>query len=376
MFFKIRKYLCFIILFFLALPSLTSVVYAQQVSPAPQKAEYMKATITASEGIKKNPYSDYQSTNQILDVTILDGPEAGQSVQVQYDSQNIEDLKLNIGDTVILAKTTSASGQANYTIDSKYRLSEITLIAIAFFILVLVIVGWKAIGSFIGLGISLAIIFIYIVPQILAGVDPMTVCLIGSVIILLLTTYTAHGISKQTTIALVSTLVTLFLTFGISILVVQFAMLTGYVDENSIAIHFGTGHLINVKGLFLGGIIIGSLGALNDITTTQATTMFELAKTDITLNKTQLFKKGLVVGREHVISMMNTLVLAYAGASLTVFIFLFYNSSYFPLWVILNSETLNEEIIRTIAGTTGLVLVVPIVTFIAAYFATKTPKSV
>lgn len=104
--------------------------------------------------------------------------------------------------------------------------------------------------------------------------------------------------------------------------------------------------------------------------------MFELAKTDITLNKTQLFKKGILLGREHVISMINTLVLAYAGSSLTVFLFLFYNSSYIPLWVILNSETLNEEIIRTVAGSTGLVLVVPIVTFISAYFATKTPKSV
>lgn len=369
-----KRFSLFIFLFLLSLASIHP-AFAQQVSPEPQKATFMKATITGSEGIKKNPYSDYQSTIQLLDATILDGPDAGKVVQIQYDDQNINDLKLNVGDTVVLSETTSAQGPA-YTVDSKYRLSAITLIAVVFFVLILLIVGWRAIGSFIGLGISLAVIFAYIVPQILAGVDPMTVCLIGSVIILLLTTYTAHGISKQSTIALCSTLITLLVTFGISVLVVQFSLLTGYVDENSIAIHFGTGHLINVKGLLLGGIIIGTLGALNDITTTQATTMFELSKTDVTLNTIQLFKKGLVLGREHVISMINTLVLAYAGASLTVFLFLFYNSSYYPLWVILNSETLNEEIIRTVAGTAGLALVVPIVTFISAYFATKTPKSV
>jgi len=350
--------------------------FAQQASPAPQKAEFMKATVMSVMGIKQNPYSDYHSSIETLDVVIQDGADAGKTTQVQYDTQGISNLMLNVGDTVILAKTTNPSGQATYSVESKYRLAPISIIAVAFIALVVLVVGWRGIGSFIGLAISLAIIFVYIVPQILAGADPLTVCMIGAIAILLLTTYTAHGISKQTTIALVSTLLALFLTYGLSILFVQLSLLTGYVDENSIAIHFGTGHLIDVKGLLLGGIIIGTLGALNDITTTQAATMFELAKTDRQLTKKQLFWKGLKVGREHVVSLINTLVLAYAGSSLTIFIFLFYNSSYYPLWVILNSETLNEEIIRTIAGTMGLVLVVPIVTYLAAYFATKHPKSV
>jgi uncharacterized membrane protein len=353
---------------------LTQQSFAQQVSPTPPKAEFMKATVISVDSIKPNPYSDYHSSIETLNAVIQDGVDAGKTAQVQYDTQGISSLELNAGDTVILAKTDNPSGQATYSVESKYRLAPISIIAIAFVLLVVLVVGWRGIGSFIGLGISLGIIFAYIVPQILAGQDPLTVCLIGAVIILLLTTYTAHGISKQTTIALVSTLIALFLTYSLSIFFVQLSLLTGYVDENSIAIHFGTGHLIDVKGLLLGGIIIGTLGALNDITTTQTTTIFELAKTDGQLTKKQLFWKGLRVGREHVVSLINTLVLAYAGSSLTIFIFLFYNSSYYPLWVILNSETLNEEVIRTIAGTMGLVLVVPIVTYLAAYFATKISK--
>lgn len=348
-----------------------SVLHAYASSSISQKPEFMKATVVGVEGIKQNSYSSYHSSIETLDVIVQNGSDAGKTIPVQYDTQGISTLTLQVGDTVILEKATNPAGHATYSIESKYRLAPISFIVLAFVLLIVFIVGWRSIGSFIGLGISLAIIFVYIVPQILSGADPLLVCLMGGVIILLLTTYTAHGISKRTTIALVSTLLALFLTYGLSILFVNLSLLTGYVDENSIAIHFGTGHLIDVKGLLLGGIIIGTLGALNDITTTQVATIFELAHTDKQLTHEKLFWKGLKVGREHVVSLINTLVLAYAGSSLTVFIFLLYNSAYYPLWVILNSETLNEEIVRTISGTMGLVLVVPIVTYIASYFATK-----
>jgi uncharacterized membrane protein len=369
---KRLSFLLLCICFFFRIP----LAFAQQTPPPQSQPEFMKATVMNIEGVKTNPYSNYKSTIQTLDLTILDGPEAGQNIQVNYDSQNISDLALNVGDTVVLSKNTNSSGKTTFAVEDKYRLTPIIFILIAFIVLVVIIAGWKGITSFIGLAVSLLIIFSYIIPQILAGVDPLTVCMIGAVIILVLTTYAAHGFSKRTTIALCSTLLALLLTFFLSLLVVQLSQITGYADENDIAIHFGTQHLINVKGLLLGGIIIGTLGALNDITTTQVATIFEIAKTDQNLNKKQLFKKGLVVGREHVASLINTLVLAYAGSSLTVFIFLFYNASYYPLWVILNSETLSEELIRTVVGTTGLLFVIPIVSFIAAYFATKRAEGV
>lgn len=362
------SFLCFFLIVYPA--------HAQQTPSTQPKTEFMKAQVVQIEGVKTNPYSDYKSTIQTVDATVLEGPSAGQTVKVNYDSQNISDLALNVGDTIVLEKAVNSSGQTTYSIEDKYRIPSISFIAVAFVILVVLIAGWKGLSSLIGLGLSLLVIFSFIVPQILAGADPLTVCMIGSVVILLLTTYIAHGFSKQTTIALCSTLLALFITFLLSLLVVQLSQITGYADENDIAIHFGTAHLINVKGLLLGGIIIGTLGALNDITTTQAATIFEFAKTDKNLTAKQLFKKGLVVGREHIASLINTLVLAYAGSSLTIFIFLFYNSSYYPLWVILNSETLNEEVLRTVAGTAGLLCVVPIVSFISSYFAEKASKSV
>jgi len=373
---SVKQKLLFFFLFCICFLFTAHPVLAQQIPSATAKPEFMKAQVVQILGVKKNPYSDYHSTIQALDVTILDGASAGQTVQVNYDSQNISDLALNVGDTIILEKAVNASGNTTYSIEDKYRLDSISFIAAAFIILVILIAGWKGFASFIGLGLSLLVIFSYIVPQILAGADPLTICLIGSIIILLLTTYIAHGFSKQTTIALCATLLALFITFLLSLLIAQISQITGYADENDIAIHFGTQHLINVKGLLLGSIIIGTLGALNDITTTQAAAIFEFAKTDKQLTAKHLFKKGFAVGREHIASLINTLVLAYAGSALTVFLFLFYNSSYYPLWVILNGETLNEEVIRTIVGTAGLLCVVPIVTFLASYFATKPHKSV
>src|ERR1700722_5721111 len=273
--------------------------HAQQISAATPKPDFMQAQVVSIEDTTTNPYSSYKSTMQTLEVTVLNGASAGQTIKVNYDSQNISDLALTVGDTVILEKATNSSGQTTYSIEDKYRLPSLSFIAVAFLILVILIAGWKGFTSFIGLGLSLIIVFFYIVPQILAGTDPLTVCLIGSVVILLLTAYVAHGFSKQTTIALCSTLLALFITFLLSLLMVQLAQITGYANENDIAIHFGTQHLINVKGLLLGGIIVGTLGALNDITTTQVATIFEIAETDKNISRKQLFKKGLVIGREH-----------------------------------------------------------------------------
>jgi uncharacterized membrane protein len=367
---RLRNILSFALTFFLFWFLLPQYASAQQVSSAQPKMTFMQATVVNVESIKQNAYSSYHSTIETLDALIQSGPEEGKNVRVQYDTQGVSDLSLHPGDAIILSETQNA-GKPQYTVESKYRQYPVTYIAIAFIILVILIAGWKGLGSFIGLAISLSVIFAYVIPQILAGADPLTICMIGAVCILLLTTYMAHGFSGKTTIALTSTLAALFLTYVLSILFVNLSQLTGYTDENSLSLHFGTGHLLNLKGLLLGGIIIGTLGALNDVTTTQAATIFELAKTDRSLTFKQLFKKGLLVGREHVVSMINTLVLAYAGSSLSIFIFLFFNSNYYPLWVIMNSETLNEEIIRTIAGTMGLMLVVPVVTGIAAYYATK-----
>ena len=339
---------------------------AKQISDTPNTANapqisYLTARILGIT-VEKNGTQD-------MTVQVLSGSDKGKQIQVNYDPQHVSDLEMHSGQSIILNKETDSSGRVQYYVNDKYRLPQIIIAVIGFFILILAIAGWKGIGSILGLIISLSVIFGYIIPQIIAGADALTVSMIGSVIILFLTTYVAHGISRQTTIALFSTLIALLITYLIATWIVQFTLLNGYGNSDATDLHFGTTSIISLKGILLGGIIISTLGALNDVTVTQAHTVFELANQNQNLNFKQLFARGFMIGREHAISIINTLVLAFAGSGLAILIFFLLNPQQWPYWVIINSEAFSEEIIKTIGGTAGLLLAVPIVTLLAAAFS-------
>ncbi len=336
------------------------------------KAKILKVLRRGEHKIQEfnNPY-------QTLSVEIIDGPNAGkkiiftQGLDSSIQPQNL----VKAGDSVVLTITSAGpGGKPQYIIYDKYRISNLIIISIIFLIIVLIIAGLRGVGSLLGLAISLAVILLYIIPQIISGQSPLLVSILGSLIILVVTTYLAHGVSRQTTVALISTFISLMVTIFISNYFVNFTGLTGLNDETSMLI-FGSTSNINLQGLLLAGVIIGTLGALNDITTSQSATVFELSRTDTRLKFAKLFSKGMVVGREHILSMVNTLVLAYAGSSLILFIFIVLNPARVPPWVIINSELISDEIVRTISGSIGLLLVVPIVTAIATMVCDKKFKS-
>ena len=201
----------------------------------------------------------------------------------------------------------------------------------------------------------------------------MFVIIDGPLALLRLTTSLAHGVYKQTTVALISTFLALMLTAILSSFFVKLTHHSGYTEETA-SLQLGATSKINIQGLLLGGIIIGTLGALNDITTTQAAAVFELAKTDRALKFGELFKKSFSIGREHVVSMVNTLVLAYAGSALSLFLFIILNPLKLPLWFMLNTENISDEVFRTISGSIGWVLVVPVVTLLAVLVCNKEVK--
>ncbi len=348
-------------------------LFAQQ-SPSTQnpKQEFYKGSVIKIIKQGEQNIAGTKMPYQIVQIKLLNENDNGKTITINYgkDSNLNPSQKVTIGDTVILQHT-----QNNYIIYDKYRLTNILYIFIGFFLLVCLIAGWKGFGSILGLSISLAVIMLYMLPQILSGANPLQVSIIASLIILLVTTYLAHGISKQTTVALISTFISLLLTVWISSFFVANTQLTGINDETSTLLFGPTIH-INLSGLLLAGIIIGTLGALNDITTTQSATIFALAKHDPKASFKKLFTTGFNVGREHIVSMINTLVLAYAGSALTLLLFLILNPQKIPYWVILNNEDISDEIIRTLAGSTGLILVVPIVTLLAAAICDKKIKSI
>lgn len=304
-------------------------------------------------------------------IKIVSGPNSEQIISTSKGDMDIatEKQKMKVGDTVIISQKKSVDFTQNQIID-KYRVPAI-LIILSIFLVVTVIIGGKQ-GSFaiLGLAFSILVISQFIIPQVLEGKNPLIISLIGSGFIATISLYLSHGLSKRTSIALLSMLIILVLAFGFSSLFVQWANLFGLGNEAAFYLQINNVEKLDLQGLLLGGIVIGTIGVLDDVTTTQVATIDELRKANNKLSRAELFKSGMSVGKEHIASLINTLALAYTGSSLPLFL-LFHLDNDKPLWLILNSEFIAEEIVRTISGSLALILAVPLSTYLAAYVFTK-----
>lgn len=361
------------ILLFLFLLLSTKSSWAQSPAPTfvPPKQEYFKAEVTKIIRDGTRNVAEYKNFFQFVEVKFSDGSEKGKAVTIENSGslKTVKQKSLKVGDEIVVLRVTN-NGEVTYSVWDKLRLNYIYFTIIGFFALIFVFAGIKGIGSIIGMIISFGVLVGFIVPQILAGRDPLVISIIGSLIILVTTIFLAHGASRRTVSAVISTFISLVITGVLAFVFVKIFHLTGLGDENSYMLQMGNLE-INPEGLLLGGVIIGALGVLDDVTTTQSAAIFELFKLNKKLSMTDLFTKGYTIGREHIASLVNTLVLAYAGASLGLFVIFVLNPQSTPYWVILNSEVISEEIVRAVAGSMGLILAVPITTIIASYIAKK-----
>jgi uncharacterized membrane protein len=302
---------------------------------------------------------------QVMHVQVLEGDYKDISFQIDYGKHQLrnDSFRFVPGDEVYVEVDKAPDGtlQANYV---DYVRSRPLLILLITFILSMLVMGrWKGLGSLISLGISMVMIIGYVIPHILAGEDPVTVSLIGSVILLVVTLYLTYGWNLKTHASAVSIMVSLLLTGAISLFFVYLTRLTGYGDENAMYLMQFSSASIDPRGLLLGGMIIGSLGVLDDLVTSQSAAVVEIHDANPSLGFRLTFQKAMRIGQDHVAATVNTLVLAYTGAALPLLlIFTLGNGSYSYF---INSEFLAEEIVRTLVGSLGLIAAVPISTFLA-----------
>lgn len=355
------------VLVFLFLVFFVNSALAQTPQQEP-KQEFFKARVIAILKQGRENVDGYKNYYQKLKVQIESGSKNGQTVNVDNGGQTqiTQNQLVKNGQEIVISKITYPNGQEKYSVYDFYRINSLIVFIVIFLAAIMIVAGLKGIGSISGMLISLGVILFYIVPNILKGQDPLTVTIIGSVFIILVTTYLAHGISKKTTIALFSTLISLVFAAFFAIMAMHFNNITGVGNEDYANLMVGPTSRINIQGLFLSAVIIGTLGALNDVTTTQSATIEEFKKTEPKLKFEGLFEKGMIVGREHISSLINTLILAYVGSAFAVFIFFVLNPAKLPYWVILNNEIIADEVVKIVAGSIGLLLSVPIVTFIAS----------
>ena len=302
---------------------------------------------------------------QVMSVDVLEGDYAGQSFQIDYGKRQLrnDNFRFVPGDQVyvMVDKTPSNKLVAYY---EDYVRSQSLIILLAAFVVSLLIMGrWKGLGSLVALCFSMVVIINYVIPHILTGEDPVKVSLIGSVILLTATLYLTYGWNLKTHASVLSIMFSLLLTGALTLLFVSLTRLTGYGDENATYLLQMSTVQIDPRGLLLGGMIIGALGVLDDLVTSQSAAVVEIHDANPALGFRTTFQKAMRIGQDHVTATVNTLVLAYTGASLPLLlIFTLGNGSYSYF---INSEFLAEEIVRTLVGSLGLIAAVPISTLIA-----------
>jgi len=304
-------------------------------------------------------------TEEVATVELADG----RVVEAMYGAAETESGLSNlfsVGQKVVVVELDSETGDTLFVITDPYRIPAIIGAVIGFFVLIFVIGKMRGVTSLLGLVLSIAIIVFFIVPKIADGASPLVVALIGATLIAVLSITTAHGFSRRTMVALSATLCTLMIATILSSIAVNVTHLFGLGNEDAYILQFGQFSQINFEGLLLAGIIIGALGVLDDVTTAQVAAVDEIHKANPALSKKDLLQRSFSVGKEHLTSMVNTLALAYAGASLPLL--LAFSVSGVPAWALINGELISEEIIRTVIGSASLVLAVPISTRFAVHF--------
>ncbi len=307
---------------------------------------------------------------QRVNVRMTTGPENGTDQLIEYTTtaSAFERQKLSEGDTVIVAPD-SVTG-SGYVILDKFRIPGVLIAFIVFLVLAIIFAGIRGVTSMFGLAASLAVLTFGVVPAIMAGNNPLLVCLVGAGVIAVVSILLAHGFNRRSSVALAATLLTLVGGVLFSLIAVALAKLSGSGTEEAIYLQIGSLPSLDLRGLLLGGMIIGTLGVLDDVTTAQVAAVEEIGIADKTLSAKELYQRGLRVGKEHIAALVNTLALAYAGASFPLFL-LFSLEGGPPLWVVLNSEYVMEEVVRALVGGASLVIAVPISTALAAYYFSK-----
>ena len=299
-------------------------------------------------------------------ITRLDeGPNEGALVSLPEFSLEFDAVtpRMSVGDDVILGYEDS---NAYYFFVDRDRRAPLVWLTVLFAAVVVLLGRLRGVLALAGMAVTVAVLVGFVAPSVLDGNDPVLVAVVAAGAIAVISLYLTHGLNPTTTVALAGTLASLGLTLGLSWVFFNLADFTGLASEEGLTVSLVASD-VNLASLLLGGAIIGALGALDDVTVTQAATVAELRYRSPSLTGRQLTTSVIRIGREHIASTVNTLLLAYMGAGIPLL--LLFAVSDQSLAMAANSELIAVEIVRTLCGSMGLVAAVPVTTALAALVA-------
>ncbi len=344
----------------------SGIAHAQEL--VQNEIETVKAQVLEilSQEVKNIPGTETSHDYQKIKVKVLEGTQKGQVLTVDNDY-----LSLKIDEVFYLRhETDDLDGREMYAVSEPYRLPAIYGFIALLVLCVLVFGGWQGLRGLIALVASFLFIFYLLFPGILHGYSPILVSVGVASLIIVLGSYITHGFNKTTTSAVIGMIVTILFTGGLAYYAVDVTRLSGFASEESVYLNFDTNGTIDFVGLLLGSILIGLLGVLYDAAISQAIAVEELHRIGPHLPRSFIFKRALRIGREHIGALVNTLAIAYVGASLPLLL-LFYSTTDSSFSLNLNRELFATEVIRTMIGSIGLVLAVPITSLVTVMMLMK-----
>lgn len=337
--------------------------FAQEATLIPDTESFEKAKVIQilEQGTTTLAGTNTVGQTQTIKIEVISGPDQGKMVTFKNDY-----IQLNVGEVFYVRHQSNHLDSTDYwSVADPYRLDILLWLTIAFIVLIFAfggIQGVRGLASLIG---SFFLIFYLLIPGIYGGHNAILVSIGVASLIIIIGSYITHGFNRTTTSAVIGMIVTVILTGLAAYYVVYAGQLSGYSSEESTYLNLNTQGAINMVGLLFGGIMIGLLGVLYDIAIGQAIAIEELFRAGKHMTREEVYKRGIRIGREHIGALVNTLAIAYVGASLPLLLLI--QSSTVGALFILNSEIFATEIVRILIGSIGLILAVPITTLIASY---------
>jgi uncharacterized membrane protein len=329
-----------------------------------QPNDYVDATVRSVDtDTCQNPEIAAPAPCQVVTARLTSGPDDGDEITFQVQSTEFEVPELHAGDKVVLRDVPTAPDDFRYSYFDAQRSTPLWWLLAGFVVVVVAFGRWQGVRALVGLAASGAVLVAFLVPALLRDQPAVPVALAATVVIGFIALYLAHGVNTGTTVALAGTLVSLAVTAGLAFAVAEATHLSGLADDRSQTLRV-TASALDLRGLLVAGIVVGALGVLDDVTVSQVSIVAALRRANPGLGARLLYREATTVGRDHVASTVNTLVLAYAGASLPLLLFFAQGDQ--PLGRLLASELIAVEIIRMLVGSIGLVLSVPVTTALAA----------
>ncbi len=307
------------------------------------------------------PGTDTKHIYQKIRAEVLNGPKQGETIDIENDY-----LELRVGQRFYFNYNSYIDGSESFTVTNVDRRTGLMWLLFIFIVAVIFFGGWQGVRSLVALLGSFFAIFYVLLPGLINGWNPLLASSLVASVVLFVAIFFTHGWNRESIVAYAGTMIAVFLTSVFSIFAVYITSLTGITADEAVYLNFNTSGTLDFTGLLLGAIIIGVLGVLDDIAVTQSAVVSELYDSNKDISRKEVYRRAVRIGREHVGALVNTLVLAYTGASLPVLLYL--KTSDLGIETIINLEVFSTEIVRSIVGSLGLILTVPIVTILAVIY--------